>query len=628
MTTSYYNQDKYIAELISRAAELKLADDQYWHTILRYKKFFFKGYTSVVDDPKFFFAEDGKYNPESELQATIRSFFAPPVCCADLPVCKGDRYCYNIHPTEKFTARFAWLRDKLDIDINKLSYNGENSFQEYYKNTNPAGITLSFPAGYMNSPASMFGHTFLLIESKDSSRLLSQSVNYSAVADNKEFILTYVFNGLFGHYRGYYSSSPYHRRAKKYNEVEMRDIWEYEITLTPEEIEKMLRHIVEMENIYSDYYFIDENCSFGLLYLIEAAKSETKITDYFSIAVEPMDAIRALKNKELLGEITYRPSLYSKLEYLKSQLNSEDKKLVLDFCKKNRDFESLYKIKDDVKRQAIICDTALNYLKFLDGKRKINREDYEEKYTTVLAKRNSLNLKDYDSLREMPTPPDPGESHSSRRFAPEIGYALGGLYSQISYRQSCHELMDPDEGYNMNSQIVVGNISGRYYFDDKKFVLQRLDLIDLISMPPSDSFYINGCYKFTTGFIQNVYKDQKEHLSYWLNGATGLSTLLGEKVQIYLFLGLKSYFSNVYRYNTDLMGGSETGILTILGPWKNHMYAQIYRSPFNEKHTVIKAGLSERIKFTQNFNFECGYSINRDYSFNWHEVYGKFNFYF
>jgi len=609
------NNEIYILELISKSKELKLSDDPYWRTILHYKKNIFGGYTSLVDDPQFFFAKDGKYNPEAELNATIKSFFQP--------LYEEDK----AHPTAKFTARFAWLRDKLNIDINKLPYNGETQFEKFYEEIKPSGVTLVFPAGYMNSPASMFGHTLLLIESKDSNRLISKAVNYAAITD-ETFGPIFAFKGLFGLYKGYYSFLPYYKKIQEYSDGEMRDIWEYEITLTPEEIEKMMRHIVEMENIYADYYFIDENCSFNLLYLIEAAKPETKITDYFGITVEPIDTIRAIEDKKLMGKRTYRPSLYSKIRYLKSQLNSTEEKLVLDFCKNKRDFSDIDKIQNDNARQAIICDTVLNYLKFLAEKNDITMEDYKEKYMTALYKRNSLNMKDYDPIKNMPTPTDPSNSHLSKKFTPEIGHSLEGFYSQISYRHTCHEIMDPDDGYNMNSQIVFGNISSRYYFDDKKFVLQRFDLIDLISLPPSDSFYFSACYDFKTGFIRNVSKDQKEHLTYWLKGGTGLSTLLGDRIQIYLLLDLKSYFSPEYRHNTDIMGGSETGILTVSGPWKNHIYAQIYRAPFGEKHTGMKAGLSERIKFTQNINLECGYSINKDYTFNWHEFYGKFNFYF
>ena len=68
----------YIRELIKKAYELKLYDDIYWHTLLHYKKNFYGGYTSRIDDPSFFFAADGKNNPSGEMDATIKSFFRLP----------------------------------------------------------------------------------------------------------------------------------------------------------------------------------------------------------------------------------------------------------------------------------------------------------------------------------------------------------------------------------------------------------------------------------------------------------------------------------------------------------------------------------------------------------------------
>jgi len=188
--------------------------------------------------------------------------------------------------------------------------------------------------------------------------------------------------------------------------------------------------------------------------------------------------------------------------------------------------------------------------------------------------------------------------------------------------------MDPDDGYNMNSQIIFGNISGRYYYDDKKFVLQKFDLVDVISLPPSDSFYFNNCYDFKIGLIQNVREDENETLSFWIKGASGASALLAEKVQVYFLAGIKSYFSPEYDNNSDILGGCESGILTILGPWKNHLYASAYRAPFGETHTRYSAGASERLKISRSVSIQGDYSFNKDYSFTWHELSGRVNFYF
>lgn len=604
--------NSYISELISKSKELKLADDPYWHIILHYKKNITGGFTSQVDDPAFFFAKKGKHNPEAELEETIRSFFRP-------------RENVVMHPTEKFSARYAWLKEKLEIDTAKIPYDGDTWFSQFYKEINPSTVTLVFPSGFMNNPASMYGHTLLLVETEGGSRLIAKSLNYAAATDDALLPL-FVYKGLLGLYKGYYSFLPYYQKIREYSDTEQRDLWEYEISMTPQQKEKMVRHVVEMENIYSDYYFIDENCSYNLLFLIEAARPETAITDYFWWGVEPIDTLRAAQDKKIVSRRIFRPSLYSKIQFFRSRLEKKEENFVLGYCRGEHELSDIDSLAENEEKKIIMCDLATDYLKFMAVKKDISEEDYRTRFMAVLTKRNSMGK--YDPIKEIPEPVAPDESHESRRIAVETGHALEGVYSQMAYRQSCHELMDPDDGYNMNSQIVFGNIQGRYYYDDKRFVLQRLDIVDLVSLPPSDSFFFNPCYILNTGLIQNVADGEKETLAFHLKGNAGLSTLLAKKIQVYMFGGVKSYFNPEYKNNSDILAGGEAGILTILGPWKNHMYASAYHAEFGEKHTRWSAGLSERIKITNSVSVMGDYIYNKDYSFKWHEFSGKINFYF
>lgn len=605
-------KEKYCAELIVKSKEIKLPDDPYWHTLVHYKKNFTGGYTSLMDDPNFFFAADGKNNPEAELESTIRGFFNP--------VIEG-----KMHPSAKFAARYAWLKEKLAIDPAKLPYDGEIWFNQFYSTINPSAITLVFSSGYMNSPASMYGHTLLIIESENSNRLLARAISYAA-STGDDFIMLFAFNGIFGFYKGFYSFLPYYQKITEYSDGEMRNMWEYEISMTDDEKKRMIRHIVEMEGVYADYYFIGENCSFNLLYLIEAAKPETEITDAFGFGVEPIDTLRVAKEMNIVSKKTFRPSMYTKINYFRSLLSNDEQRVVLDFCRGNIAISDINMVNADEKKMIIMCDLASEYLKFMVVKNNISDEDYRSRFMSVLTKRNSLGK--YDPIQYIPTPASPEDSHKSRRIAFETGHSLEGVYSQFAYRHSSHEIMDPDDGYNMNSQIIFGNIAGRYYYDEKKPVLQRFDIIDITSLPPSDSFFFNNCYDFKTGFIQNVRDDEKETLSFQIKGAAGLSTLLAEKVQIYFLTGIRSYFAPDYEYYSDVLGGCESGILTILGPWKNHMYAQLYHAPFGEEHTRFSAGFSERFKITNSVSISADYSYNKDYSFNWHDYSAKVNFYF
>ena len=94
--------DSYVGAVIDQAARLRLHEEREWHVLIHYQKTLF-GYKSLIDDPKFFLAPDGRKNPESELKATIRGIFSTEL--------SGDT-----HPRCRFAARFAWLKTKLDFD--------------------------------------------------------------------------------------------------------------------------------------------------------------------------------------------------------------------------------------------------------------------------------------------------------------------------------------------------------------------------------------------------------------------------------------------------------------------------------------------------------------------------------
>ncbi len=160
---------------------MKLHEDPYWHILLHYKSGVL-GYESLVDDPKFFLAPDGKTNPDAELDATIRAFFEPQGDEEKSAVCR-------------FVARYEWIRERLNLDPEQLPMTECRSFENFMDKVKPESVTLIFPSAHLNSPASMFGHTLLTIDTANKSRLLAYAVNYTAVT-NETFGPLFAVKGL------------------------------------------------------------------------------------------------------------------------------------------------------------------------------------------------------------------------------------------------------------------------------------------------------------------------------------------------------------------------------------------------------------------------------------------------
>ena len=122
---------------------------------------------------------------------------------------------------------------------------------------------------------------------------MSYAISYAAAGNEAEG-MAFALKGLAGLYPGEFSNSPYYLRIRDYNDLENRDIWEYELNLTPPEIERLLAHAWELGPTRFDYYFFDENCSYHLLSLLDAARPSLKLSERFTWWAIPLDTVKAV----------------------------------------------------------------------------------------------------------------------------------------------------------------------------------------------------------------------------------------------------------------------------------------------------------------------------------------------
>ena len=232
-----------------------------------------KGVQSELDGPEFFFAPDGRQNPEAELISSLEAFGR------DLKIGR-----LQLHPQCAFPERFRFLVEKFKRSYPKVDCPKFREFLEMFHG--PRGVSLVFSSAYPNNPASMFGHTFLKIESGRKNHLIDMGINYAAIARRDTQLLAFMYLGTMGGYKGMWSMEPYFHKVNEYINSESRDLWEYELTLSPEETLRLLAHLWELEvTSYLDYYFFDENCSYQILRAIEAIRPSVMPVTRWTAAV-------------------------------------------------------------------------------------------------------------------------------------------------------------------------------------------------------------------------------------------------------------------------------------------------------------------------------------------------------
>jgi len=199
-------ESDYVTTLQKGAADRVLWEHQEWLNLVHYRHpgFLGRSYTSSVDDPQFFFSEDGKTSPQHEMNATLAAFF-------------NTQGTGNEHAICRFPARLDWLGKKLGIDSQRLPTVDCSDYAKWRGQIRTGSATLVFPTYQLNSPSSMFGHTLLRLDPEDDdnwSDWLSYAVNFGANISSDDNSLVYAWQGLTGGYPGQFIVMPYFRKIQ------------------------------------------------------------------------------------------------------------------------------------------------------------------------------------------------------------------------------------------------------------------------------------------------------------------------------------------------------------------------------------------------------------------------------
>jgi Domain of unknown function (DUF4105) len=503
----------YRAELIAAARAKRLSEEPQWRALLHYhRRLIHPGFESQADDPSFFNAPDGKTNPEAELEATLAAFFSD-----------DEETPKQQNPQCRFIARYHWLKRELAFDSARLPERPCRRFREWRAALNPQSLTLIFPAAYLNNPASLYGHTFLRVDAKDQderTRLLAYSVNYAAATTETNGI-AFAINGIFGGYPGVFSMAPYYSKVTEYNDIENRDIWEYELNFTPEEIDRLLMHVWELGPIRFDYYFFDENCSYHLLSLFDAARPTLHWTDRFPLWAIPADTVRVVTEEPgMLRRVTYRPSRSTLLRYQESRLTAEQVRLAKAIALGSAPVASAAAAERTDIERARVLELAYEYLDYerLRG-RATDAPATAARLRELLLARSRVEV-GADAPPPMPAV-RPDQGHRSARAAIGVGRENGVGFQELRVRPAYHDLLDPEDGYIRGAAIEFFNFALRHRERDDRTRLEQLDFVDIVSLAPRDELLKPWSWRINVGYARARLDSANEPLVFHVAGGAG-----------------------------------------------------------------------------------------------------------
>jgi hypothetical protein len=589
--------------------------------LLHYKpRLLSRGVESLVDAETFFNSPAGKRDPQAELDATLLSFFSKV----------GQRKRGDEHPQCRFIARYRWLKQELAFDTARLPEQACDEFDAWMNELNAGQLALVFPAAYLNNPASMFGHTLFRVDPKGQGkhpRLLSYAINYAAVTQQERGI-PYALKGLFGGYPGRFSVAPYYVSVKQYSDIENRDIWEYTLNLDAEELDRLLAHLWEMHSAYFDYYFLDENCSYHLLSLLEVARPGLRLTDAFEWWAIPSETVRAVTEKTgLLAEVHFRPARSTVLRQREKVLTVQSQRWARRLADGEVEAQAESFRRLPLLQQARVVELAMEYLAYRQAGGSKSAAT-ESRYQKLLKARSQIPVRD-----QTPVTPAPGvrpdKGHKSARTGVGIGFEDDDGFAEVTFRPGYHDLLDPEGGYTRGAQINVLNTTLRYYFDESKLDLQSIRFLDIVSLAPRTRLLKPFSWRAEAELTRRHFAQDDRSLVPQLTSGLGLTYEPFEHILSYFFAEAALPISGRFEHDVMLGMGPGVGLVGDISPrWRVMLAGYSYWYVTEDQRSSYEIALNQRLKLTSQSALRLSIARKREFGGDFSEGSLAFHLYF
>lgn len=486
---------------------------------------------SSILTESFFLAREGSHNPFNELMATLSAFSKPSII--DTP---------DQHPQCLFRARYYFLDKRLNLKEYRIIPQPCPGYDAFNYNGGTTSISLVFANGYFGNPASYYGHFLLKLNpAKDGiTDLEKTTINFGAIFPPNENMPTYIFKGIFGGYQSKFRQQQYYEQSLNYGEIELRDVWEYELNLTRDEVELLTAHLWELLGVKYRYYFFNRNCAYRMAVVIELVLDK-KLTNTKRPWQIPQHIIQQLASIEhhgmpLIKDVRYIPSRQSRLYQRYFKLVKHERDRLNKLINNNDLLES--EIFEDLPLTSKhrLLDVMLDYYQYLTIREYMEEATVKKSYQTVLSKRFRLPPGISEINFESGGPPHKGRKPSYIQLGAINRDKNSGV--SIKIRPAYYDTLDYASGHIKYSLLSMGELDLETRNDE--LIIKSLGIVKVESIQrnatglPGDrmhSWYVNS------GFINNS-DDCDDCLDFLVNGGLGLSKSIGnDKLIISAFLG-------------------------------------------------------------------------------------------
>ncbi|TMO78465.1 hypothetical protein CWC20_01620 [Pseudoalteromonas aurantia] len=463
----------------------------------------------------------------------------------------------------KFPARTRWLKSQ-GIKLPKKPIC--NKFETWKKAESVDSVSLVFASGYMSNPASLYGHMLLKFNKSNTygTHLLDHSINYGALVPEQENGVSYIVKGIFGGYSAGFSDQLFYTHHHNYASTELRDLWEYELSLSESETKFLLEHVWELIEQRFDYYFIDENCAYHIAKVIEVVTGKT-LTHNLTPWVIPSTIFKKLssaryQNHPLVREIKYTPSKSSEFHRSYTLLSEPLKELVGQLYTQPALFEDDKYELLTIEQKKHVLETLMSFVQL-----KITEQEGIEFHQSLKKKLINYRFKlpiglttPSNSIKPNVSAPHTAQNASKLSAGVLSSHDINA--ATLGFRLTYFDALNPDTARVKFSNLEMIDIELEVN-NKSQLKVRKLDIIDLESFNPSYAETLpdgNWAWQLNVGF-QRSYLDCHSCYFGGLSTGGGYSKRVKTSSIIYALANVEI---GKNEHNWRVIPGIELGILS------------------------------------------------------------------
>jgi hypothetical protein len=348
--------------------------------------------------------------------------------------------------------------------------------------------------------------------------------------------------------------------VREYSNIDQRDLWEYPLNLTPDEVRRLLLHLVEMKDIATDYFFFDENCSYELLFLVDAARPGARLTETMDrYWVIPMDTVRAVIGAGLVDNVVWRPSRALRIRHARSLLPEREAGLAVEIVDGAAPAGSILSEPVPDATKARTLELAALLAQYRIAKKGMEHKTFQERFHAILSARTRLGTME-EVATPLPVPDPPEDGHRSARARIGGGWRGREGFLEAGIRPAYHDDTDPPEGYTPGSLIEFLSGAVRWYPEGDRVRVSRLDLLRIESLDPFDPIFRKKSWKVRMGFETRDFTGEQDALVSFAGCGIGGALRLREGAVAFLLGEVEGDFSRRYHSAYRIGGGASAGI--------------------------------------------------------------------